>query len=115
MNTNIIDQQQFRQVVNATQGMTKIEMIERLNVDRDRMNRAQKRGVANGWLFVQEEGRVRRYFTAKYAVDNKIPKIIAVMPKPGNRTVSGCNHSPATLELLAHCRLIDSHWPLIGT
>jgi len=112
MNTNQIDQQQFRLIVAASQGMTKIEMIERLNVDKDRMNRAQRKGVENCWLFVQEEGRIRRYFTMKHAVDNKLPKTIEPTRKAGNRTAGGCNHSPATMEILMRCKLIDSCWLL---
>lgn len=114
MNTNQIDQQQFRLIVTASQGMTKVEMIDRLSVDKDRMNRAQKKGVENCWLFVQEEGRIRRYFTMKHAVDNKLPKIIEAVRKPGNRTAGGCYHSPATLAYLERVKFIDSCWIHLG-
>lgn len=117
-NGNPIDLRQLRLIVEGSPGMTKKEMIVRLNTDRNRMVRAQRKAISLQWLFVQTQGsgkdRILRYFTMQYAAENKLEQKLKALKKPRNRSLSGGNHSPYTQNIMDHCKLIDSLWLVRG-
>ena len=107
MYRNPIDQDQFKKVVTEHPGIDKPRLISRLRADKGKVKRAQTKAVRDGWLHVQLNGKVIRYYTMKYAVENDTPKTITA---EGGVNSTGGKHCKDVLEYLDRVRFIDSCW-----
>lgn len=104
MYRNPIDQDLFLKVITANPGIAKPKLISRLRADKGKVKRAQTKAIRDGWLLVQLDGKIVRYYTKKYADDNGIKKAITAAAGAGSR------NSPESIEFLEHCKFIDSCW-----
>lgn len=109
MYRNPIDPDLFQKVITESPGIAKPKLISRLRADKGKVKRAQTKAVRDGWLFVQLDGKVVRYYTMKYAVENQTPKAITAA---GGRPSTGSKHCPDVMAYLERVRFIDDHWIL---
>ncbi len=110
-----IDNSRFMSLVKSNQGIKRIACIDTLGVggrrnktsDKSRMDRAQIRALEDGWLVIQKESQIVRYYTVEYAKEHNIAQSVKVTPKrPKNKS----EQSPERKEIVSRCRLIDSLW-----